>query len=675
LVGEVRIRMRVLTRIVCLALITSCHPAGTDMKAKDQERKVAPYGAWESPLTAASIFESSDHVLSLSANSVSKEDASLYFLESRAANNGKNILAKLYNNRKVTTLTDPDLSVRSRVHEYGGRSYLVAGDTIFYSNFEDQKIYKISDRQNPVPLTPEGLRYMACIADTGHNQIICVREDHRQSGEAVNTLVAIDTEAGGEGKIIFEGTDFVSDPVLSADGKSLAFVTWSHPNMPWDDTELRVAQLGEDGAVNSISEVRGPSKTAFREPFYSPDGILYFTAEWTDWQVLYRVDEEGNPELVSDQQVEMTSFSFENDQSIVLFYFSEGSYHLARLDLKSSQMKNIGQEFSSAGALTTVGSEIYFIASTPASKFSIYQLKDDGYQLVYQPGGPKVEPAYLSSPEAITYPTGDQNKEEAYGFFYAPRNVDFEGPEGTLPPLIVKVHGGPVGKTTSTFDPSIQFWTSRGFAVFDVNHRGSTGYGRTFRKKLYPNWGIVDIEDVANGTKWLVDNHLVDGSKLAIRGGSAGGYTVLASLAFTDVFKAGASYFGVSDLELLATDTHKFESRYLDQLIGVYPDEKATYDERSPIHSVDNIVAPLLILQGLDDKVVPPNQSESIFEALKKNCIPTAYITFEGEGHGFRQPANNIKALNSELGFYGEIFGFEPAGNPEGIELVRCEQE
>ncbi len=626
------------------------------MKAEDDNNPVvAPYGSWESPLTAATIFESSDNIAYLTA-----ENGSLYFIESRAANNGRNMLVALDQHKKPQPLTNPALSVRSRVHEYGGRPYLIAGDDIYYSNFTDQKLYKLTPGQEAAALTPAGLRYMDCIADLNHQQIICVREDHRAEGEAVNTLVAIDMNNGGEGRILFEGTDFVSGPSLSPDGRSVAFITWSHPNMPWDDTQLRIIELDSNGSATGA---------ALRSATFSSDGTLYFVADWSNWWVLYRVDEDGLPELLIDQPIEMGSFTFENDSSILLTYSREGSSQLARLDLTTGALKDIGKPFSSAGAVTLNGDNVYFIASTPDSKHAIYHLDNDSYHKVYEPNGPSIEPKYLSEPQAITYSTGDN--EEAYGFFYPPGNADFAGPKNALPPLIVKVHGGPVAATSSTLDPSIQFWTSRGFAVFDVNHRGSTGYGRAFRKKLYPNWGIVDIEDVANGTRWLAEQKYVDSNKLAIRGGSAGGYTVLAALAFENVFKAGTSYFGISDLEILARDTHKFESRYLDQLIGAYPEKKDVYLQRSPIYSVDNISAPLLILQGLDDEVVPPNQSEMIFEALKKNGIPTAYIPFEGEGHGFRQPANNIKALNSELDFYGQIFGFTPAGDPQQVELIR----
>jgi dipeptidyl aminopeptidase/acylaminoacyl peptidase len=408
---------------------------------------------------------------------------------------------------------------------------------------------------------------------------------------------------------------------------------------------------------------------SIRHPAYAADGTLYFLADWTDWSVLYRLDNAALPEIVFTQEVEVQEFVLEDEDHALVSYRKDGSSYLARVSLQTGDMDIIGESFSSLGSLTSIDDGVYFIASTPHTNSAIYRLQDNLVSLVYQPDGPTVDQGFLSAPQPIAFPTGDE--EQAYGFFYPPKNADFQGPEGTLPPLIVIVHGGPVGATNSSLSPRTQFWTSRGFAVFDVNHRGSTGYGRSFRKKLYPNWGIVDVEDVANGAKWLSEQGYVDADKLAIRGGSAGGYTVLAAVAFRNVFKAGTSYFGISDLEVLARDTHKFESRYLDQLIGSYPESKEIYEQRSPINAVDKIQVPLLLLQGLDDKVVPPNQSELIFDALKKNAVPTAFITFEGEGHGFRKPANNIKALNAELDFYGQVFEFEPAGDTERVELIR----
>ncbi|MFQ3198814.1 MAG: dipeptidyl aminopeptidase/acylaminoacyl peptidase [Paraglaciecola sp.] len=626
------------------------------------------YGAWPSPITAASIFEASDNVSYLSV-----ANDQLYFIESKASANGKSILFKLKQNNEGVPLTSDNISVRTRVHEYGGRPYLVVGENIYYSNFTDQKIYRIAQGKPPQALTGDGMRYMECIADQKHNRLICVREDHSGIGEPINTLVAINLSTNQD-EILFAGTDFVSSPNLSPDGNSLVFITWSHPNMPWDDTQLRIFELADDGSVQNVNNVPQQGNVSIKHPEYAPNGTLYFIADFDNWWTLYRLDnlldQKIRVQKVLDKQVEVGSYAIENQDHAIIAYSKEGEDHIARVNLNSGEMTNIGHSFSSADSVVVTSDAVYFRASTADSANAIYQLKGNAHQKIYQPKGPAIDKDFLSVPQAIEFSTG--LNEIAYGFYYSPKNINFKGPPNTLPPLIVKVHGGPVAATDSSLNPSIQFWTSRGFAVFDVNHRGSTGYGRMFRKKLYPNWGIVDIEDASNGVKWLASQGLIDSEKVAIRGGSAGGYTTLAAMAFQGVFKAGTSYYGISDLEILARDTHKFESRYLDQLIGPYPEMKSVYAQRSPINSVANITAPLLLLQGLDDKVVPPNQSEMIFNALQDNCIDTAYITFAGEGHGFRQPANNIKALNSELSFYAQVFGFVPAGNIEPVQLVKC---
>ncbi|MFT6897933.1 MAG: dipeptidyl aminopeptidase/acylaminoacyl peptidase [Paraglaciecola sp.] len=637
------------------------------------EPNKATYGAWQSPITAASIFEASDSVSYLTV-----ENDQLYFIESKASANGKSILFKLNQNNEGVQLTSDSISVRTRVHEYGGRPYLVVGEKIYYSQFTDQKIYRISQGEDPQAITRDGMRYMECIADQKNNRLICVREDHSGISEPVNTLVAINL-SNNEEDILFSGTDFVSSPQLSPDGSSLAFITWSHPNMPWDDTQLRILTLADDGSVTNVNEVTQDGNVSIKQPEYAQNGILYFIADFENWWTLYRVDtsldQQTSPQKVLDKQVEVVSYGIENgnENSAIIAYSKEGEDHIARVNLNTGEMTNIGHSFSSADSVVVASDAVYFRASTPDSDNAIYQLTGNDHQKIYQPKGPVIDKDFLSVPQAIEFPTGID--ELAYGFYYPPKNINFKGPKSTLPPLIVKVHGGPVAATDSSLNPSIQFWTSRGFAVFDVNHRGSTGYGRIFRKKLYPNWGIVDVEDASNGVKWLSSQGLIDAEKVAIRGGSAGGYTTLAAMAFQNVFKAGTSYYGISDLEILARDTHKFESRYLDQLIGPYPEMKSLYEQRSPINSVKKITAPLLLLQGLDDKVVPPNQSEMIFNALKDNCIDTAYITFAGEGHGFRQPANNIKALNSELSFYAQVFGFVPAGNIEPVQLVTCKDK
>ena len=632
----------------------------------------AAYGTWESPITAASIFEASDNVSYLTV-----ENNQLYFIESKASANGKNILFKLNESNIAIQLTSSEVSVRSRVHEYGGRPYLVNGKDIYYSEFSDQKIYRLSQNSSLKAITAQGLRYMECIVDQKNNRLICVREDHRAIGEPINTLVAINLNEASKETILFEGTDFVSAPNLSPDGNSVAFITWSHPNMPWDDTQLRVINFSEDGSVEGVVEVPQDGNVSIKNPQYSINGTLYFIADFENWWTLYHIGkspkEQKKPQKVLDKNIEINSYGIENNNYAIIAYTKDGADHIARVNLATGEMTNVGDVFSSADSITVANGTVYFRASTPSSGNAIYQLTANNYEKIYQPSGPEIKKGFLSVPQLIEFPTG--MNEIAYGFYYAPQNSHFTSANNTLPPLIVKVHGGPVASTDSSLNPGIQFWTSRGFAVFDVNHRGSTGYGRSFRKKLYPNWGVFDVEDASSGVKWLACESFIDADKVAIRGGSAGGYTTLAALAFQDVFKAGTSYYGISDLGILASDTHKFESRFLDQLIGPYPEMKSVYDQRSPINSVENITAPLLLLQGLDDKVVPPNQSELIFNALKDNGIDTAYITFEGEGHGFRQPANNIKALNSELSFYGQVFGFVPAGNIEAVQLIKCDSE
>ncbi|MGI9200143.1 MAG: prolyl oligopeptidase family serine peptidase [Woeseiaceae bacterium] len=628
--------------------------------------EVAPYGAWESPQSAADIFAGTDHVSELFA-----DGDQIYFIEKRASADGRNVLVRLNANNTPEQLTDSAISIRSRVHEYGGRPYVVDGGNIYYSEFSDQKIYLRSADSKPQALTRDGLRYMECVVDRRHKQLLCVREDHREAGEPTNTLVAISL-VGDEETILFQGTDFVRTPELSPDEKSVAFVTWSHPNMPWDDTQLRVLTFAEDGSARSVVEVPQSGGVSIKQPKYAADGTLYFVADFDNWWTLYRLNPAGQPALVLDQELEIQSYGIVNDTEAIITYQKKGLAHVARVDLANGEMTNIGEHFSSADSVTVASDAIYFRGATPSTQESIYTITGNGYKKIYEPSGPRIPAENLSEPIYITFPTG--TNEEAYGFLYPPRNASFKGNEGSLPPLIVEVHGGPVSKATSKFEPEIQFWTSRGFAVFDVNHRGSTGYGRAFRKKLYPNWGIVDLEDASNGVQWLADNGYIDADRVAIRGGSAGGYTTLGAMAFRDTFKAGASYFGVSDLEVLTKETHKYESRYLDQLIGPYPEEKSIYLERSPIHSIDRIQEPLLLLQGLDDEVVPPNQSQMIFDALVENCVPVAYIAFEGEGHGFRKPHNKIKALNAELDFYGQVFGFEPAGDLERIPLVKCKE-
>ncbi len=633
------------------------------------------FGTWESPLGARQVFAGADAV-----SFPRSTGDGLYFVESRAAEGGRDVLVRLIDEGALERVSPADFDVRNRVHEMGGLSYAVAEDAVFYANFVDQKLYRQSTGSDlPVALTPEGLRYGECLVDEAHHLLICVREDHRAEGEAVNTLVAVDMNTGGAGEILFSGTDFVTAPRLSPDGKTLAWVVWTHPNMPWDHTQIMLADIGDGGALENTRAVPELQTGSMVQPLFAPDGTLYFVADWTGWWNLYRLDGTGNPVQVLDMKAEFSfpdwqlgqrSYAFLDDGSMLVSYTSGGLWYLGHLDPNAGTLAQIGDAYANIGHVVAGPAGAYFIAATPTRHATLYRLAGDNIEIVHDPAGPELDPAYVSLPEALSYPTGDG--EVAHGFFYPPINSDFKAPEGSHPPLVVMVHGGPTGATNSGFRPSIQYWTTRGFAVFDLNYRGSTGFGRAYRISLYQKWGVADVEDATLGAKWLADQGRVDGTMLAIRGGSAGGFTVLAALAFHDVFNAATSYFGISDLEALAQDTHKFESRYIDQVIGPYPQEKARYVERSPIHSVDGITVPLMIFQGLDDKIVPPNQSEMIYRALREKCIPTAYISYPGEAHGFRVPANNIRALEAELAFYGQVFGFTPAGDIQPIELETC---
>ena len=627
---------------------------------------VAPYGTWVSPISAADVYAKSNSVATIRGGA-----SGIYWLETLAEEGGRTAVVGFDAGGQSTILTPEGFDVRTRVHEYGGAAYLIHGDTIYFSNFSDQRLYRQVAGGVPAALTPESdsdLRYGDCIMDAARGRLICVREDHRGSGEAVNTLVSIDLATGGEGEVLFEGTDFVLSPRLASDTNSLVWVAWQHPNMPWDDVMLYAAHFTQDGALLDTRMIADGSQGSVRQPMFSPDGTLYFLANWSGWWNLYRWTGTES-ENVHDEAVEMGGadwfgaryFAFIDHENVVLVKAEGGYSQLAHLNLNTGDMQDIGARFAHAGGIVNLDGAIWLKAGTETTPNSIYRLNQDfSLEQIYVPSHTMISDEVISIPTAITFPTGQG--EIAYGFFYAPSNPDYVGPNDAKPPLVVRVHGGPTASAEAVIRYDIQYWTSRGFAILDVNYRGSTGFGRAYMERLDLQWGVFDVEDVVSGASWLAEQGFVDYDRLVIRGGSAGGFTVLEALSQHDIFNAGTSYFGISDLSALARDTHKFEARYMDQLIGPYPAAKDVYDARSAINHVDRITVPLLLLQGLDDQVVPPNQSQVIFEALKTKGISTGYIPFKGEGHGFRKPENNIRALESELAFYGLIFGFAPAG-------------
>jgi dipeptidyl aminopeptidase/acylaminoacyl peptidase len=629
------------------------------------EVKTAGYGSWKSMITSELVSSSSirfDGYIEIAGDDI-------YWIEMRPAEAGRYVLVRCSGDGTASDVNPKPYNARTRVHEYGGGACLIDRDTVYFSNFSDQRIYQQEPGFPPSPLTTEGdIRYADGVIDRQRNRIICVCEDHTKNDkEPENFIAAVDLSGTGTVTKLVAGNDFYSSPRISPDGSQLAWTTWNHPNMPWDYTELWVAEIDKDGDIINPVKLAGGSDEWVSEPKYSPDGVLYFLSERTGWLNLYRY-RNGNIEPLCDMEAEFGSphwvfgqstYAFESEKRILCTYSQSGESCLASLDMETLELKQIETRYSSFSSIKTTPGYAVFLAASPTETDSVVRLdlSTGRTEVLRRATDINVGAGYLSIPEAIEFPT--ENGLTAHAFFYRPKNSDFAAPAGEKPPLIVMSHGGPTSATDDSFGLSIQYWTSRGFAVADVNYGGSTGYGREYRQRLDGMWGIVDVDDCANCARYLIERGQVDGERTAIRGGSAGGYTTLASLAFRDVFRAGASYYGVSDLEALETDTHKFESRYLDRIVAPYPEKRDVFIERSPIYHVDKLSCPVIFFQGDEDKVVPPNQAQLMVNALREKGIPVAYLLFKGEQHGFRKAENIKRALDAELYFYSKIFGFE----------------
>jgi len=601
----------------------------------------------------------------------------VYWLESRPGEGGRNAIVFQRPDGRTEEVTPQPFNARTRVHEYGGGGFTVGEGTVYFSNFADQRIYRRAPGGEPVPLTPEtGRRYADMVVDQDRRRLIAVREDHA-GHEPANEIVGIDL-ASGEERMLVSGNEFYSSPRLSPDGRRLVWLTWDHPNMPWDGTELMACDLGADGLPGNVARVAGGQDESIFQPEYSPGGTLHFVSDRTGWWNLYRC-RERRVEPLCEREAEfglpqwifgMSTYAFVSPGRIVCSYTERGSSHLAILDTETRELEPLETPYSSiAYVRADDAGSVIFRGSSPTESACLVRLDPStGHSEVLRRSGDlEIDPGYLSVPEPVEFPT--ENGQTAHAFFYPPKNRDYVAPDGELPPLLVMSHGGPTAATTTALDPGIQYWTSRGIAVLDVNYGGSTGYGREYRRRLEGAWGVVDVDDCANGANYLAERGLVDGERLMITGGSAGGYTTLCALAFKDTFAAGASHFGVSDVEALAKETHKFESRYLDGLIGPYPGRADLYLERSPIHATEQLSCPVIFFQGLEDEVVPPNQAETMFEALRTKGLPVSYVPFEGEQHGFRRAENIKRALDGELYFYSRVFGFELADPVEPVPI------
>ncbi|MCX6058046.1 MAG: prolyl oligopeptidase family serine peptidase [Chloroflexi bacterium] len=634
--------------------------------------KQASYGSWESPITADLIIAKTISLVEIAASG-----KDIYWIESRPSEAGRYVIMRRTADGAVTECTPLDFYARTTVHEYGGGAFMVEDGVIYFSNFTDHHLYRQPVGGQPEVLTlADGYYYADLILDKQRGRIICIREDHTVEGEAVNTIVSVGLN--GDERILVEGNNFYSSARLSPDGSKLAYLTWNHPNMPWDGCELWLADINADGTLHNHNLIAGSVTESVFQPEWSPNGVLHFVGETTGWWNLYRFDY-GKTEALCPMEAEfgepqwvfgMFTYDFVSPTKILCRYSQNSSWHLAWLDTSSKKLTDIETSFTAITDIRAGDGFAIFSAGSPTQPFSLIRMDTSTGKMesIKQSFEVTVDEGYLSTATPIAFPTTDGK--QAHAIYYAPKNKDYVGLEGEHPPLIVISHGGPTGSTTTVLRLSLQYWTSRGFAVLDVNYGGSTGYGRAYRQRLNGNWGIVDVDDCCNGAQHLVEQGLADSKRLAIRGGSAGGYTTLACLTFkNEVFKAGASYYGISELEVFATDTHKFESRYMDSLIGAYPERKDLYFNRSPINFIQNLSCPLIMFQGDEDKVVPPSQSQMMFEAMRDKELPVAYLLFEGEQHGFRKAENIKRSLEAELYFYSKIFGFELADNIEPVQI------
>ena len=636
----------------------------------------APYGTWPSPLSAQAVAGAA-----VKLGGVTVEDGDVYWVEGRPDEGGRNVVVRRSPDGRIDDVTPAGTNVRTRVHEYGGAAYAVSDGVVYYTEFGDQRLYRLTPGGAAAPLTPPGAWcYADCTIDRRRRRLVCVREDHTRSGrEPLTTLVSVPLDGPpSAGEVIVSGHDFYSTPRFSPDGSHLCWIAWRHPQMPWDGTELWLATVAADGGIGSPQLVAGSEREAIFQPGWSPDGALYFVSDRTGWWNLYRLAG-GRAEPVHPMAAEFGRPSWQlgtctwaaaDSSRLVVTYAVSGQWRLATIDLSSGALEALAAGVEPAESLAATRTHVVLVGGSAREPDAVLRVDLDtgDVERIRAAAPTAIDADDVSVAQTLEIPT--EGGLTAHAFFYPPRNRRFAAPEGERPPLVVFAHGGPTAATHARLSLEIQFWTTRGFAVVDVNYGGSAGYGRAYRDRLKGQWGIVDVADVVNAARHLAAEGRADAARLAVRGRSAGGYTTLAALTFhAGLFKTGTSYYGVADLERLTEDTHKFESRYLEGLVAPYPAGRDVYRARSPIHAIDRLASPVLLFQGLEDRVVPPEQAETMAAAARGKGLPVALVTFPGEQHGFRRAATIARCLEIELFFYGAVFGFAPAGDAPVFQI------
>ena len=621
-----------------------------------------PYGTWESLITSEMLVGGAVRL-----GEIVTDGDDVWWAESRPDEGGRTVIV-----RNGKDQTDKKTNVRTLVHEYGGSAWWVRNGTLVYSQYFDQRLYRRDKSGDSIPLTPESetqqsYRYADGRITNNEDWYVCVRETHTSSDEEpLNEIVAVPLDGSQQIRVLVSGPDFVSSPRVSKEGDQIAWVQWNHPNMPWDDTQLCIASLEE--MVLSNQKVTKSKAESFFQPEWDDQGNLHVVSDRNNWWNLFRVDQSTNEiDLTSLTNIEaeiglpqwvfgQSRYAFVGDE-IWFVYREAGIDKLATLS-SNGQFEQIKIDATEIESVTNYQDGIVATVSSWKAESSVMFINSEEVRPLSKTRDLDIGESWFPVPETFTYQTSDSEK--AHALFYSPTNPEYEIHENENPPLIVLAHGGPTGSARRQLQLSIAYWTSRGFGVADVDYRGSTGYGRLYRNRLRNSWGLADVEDCVAVAKHLVAQKKVDKNRLAIKGGSAGGFTVLAALTFHDTFTAGASRYGIADLAILAKDTHKFESRYLDRLVGKWPEDEEIYKQRSPIHHIEQLSTPMVILQGSEDPIVPPNQAHLMAKKLKENDIPHALIEFSDEGHGFRKAPNITKAIESELAFFAQIFNFEP---------------